>query len=462
MLTEKYGYEMDDFDLLRFAGCILVIIAYGVLLAHRRSALFGLNILNVFMVASATLFGFVFATVSGQSTPWVTAEHPEVVSYSICGLLAMAGGIYLGWTPTRDRASLGAEVDPFKSSNHINEDMGWLTFCAGAAAELALPFVASVRTVSTAVHCAATLGKIGLCILLVAAIRSGRWSRFVSAVVMFALLSVVGSLASGFSFVRLKTVFPLLVIWLALSGLTLPNILRLCFVIPAVAAGMFSAGAAWFETRQMIRDGLLAGLPLMEQANTFFAEYLKHLSVPTAESVMQSIMTRVDMTNILAAQVRYQPAVEPYARGDTLWSVLYTFVPRLLWADKPVTAGGSAFVARFTGLRWGGETSVGLPYPFELYANGGPVLVVVGLGVIGYVCGRMEMKMAGPQDNLGGFWALAIATATLTEGGERMDTVLPALVASALTVYALGMLVERFRGGAVGGASLAHRCKRLV
>ena len=109
-------------------------------------------------------------------------------------------------------------------------------------------------------------------------------------------------------------------------------------------------------------------------------------------------------------------------------------------------AGGSAFVTRFAGLHWDESTSVGVPYPFELYANGGPWLVVIGLGIIGYIGGRMELKLVLRQKGLGAFWALALATATLSEGGERMEVVGPALVAAALSAFVLGVIVEQWRG----------------
>jgi hypothetical protein len=52
--------------------------------------------------------------------------------------------------------------------------------------------------------------------------------------------------------------------------------------------------------------------------------------------------------------------------------------------------------------------------------------------------------MAMPQKSLGAFWSLALVVAVMSEGGQRTDVVLPAMVASALSAYAMGWLAQRF------------------
>jgi hypothetical protein len=89
-------------------------------------------------------------------------------------------------------------------------------------------------------------------------------------------------------------------------------------------------------------------------------------------------------------------------------------------------------------------TSIGIAYPFELYANGGPVAVILGLGVIGFLCARLELKLLEHPENLGTFWALALVTAVIADGGQRTDVVLPALVAAGLAAYAVGRLIQTF------------------
>jgi hypothetical protein len=428
---------------LLFGGCIFVLIVYVALLITSRTLFFGFNVLNVFAVASATLSAFVICVLFGLPLDWFTPEHGSVVRYSILGLLAMAAGIFIAWrnvarNPFRQR-TFHAYV-PYPP--HFNGEVGWLTFWVGAAAEFVYPFVYSIPTVSTAVICVSGLARVGLCILLVDALHSRLWSRFNIALAAFAILSVSGSLVSGFTFIRINALVPLLTIFLVSFGINWRSITA--FIILMVSS--ISAVSAWLETRILIRSGSLETLPLLSKASAFFSEYMDRLAWPNPESLFGTVMERVDMTEILAAQVAYQPSFEPYAYGETLISSFYTLVPRVLWSEKPEVAGGSTFVAQFTGLfrPTGDETSVGLPYPFELYANGGPIAVVVGLGIIGYICGRLELKMAEQPKSLGAFWGLALGTSFLCEGGQRSDVVLPALVASVVSAYGLGYVIQRF------------------
>jgi hypothetical protein len=432
-------------DWFLFGSAVVALAVCAVVLVRHKTAILGLNALNVFMVASASLPGFMFGSVTGKLPESFTPEHHEVLIYSILGLFAMAAGMYLGWRRPAWPLCIEGQFGPFRSwrPNHVNQQVGWLTFWVGAAAEVVLPFVYGIPTVSTAIYCLSLLTRIGLGLLLITAINGDDPRRFYVALGSFVSLSLIGAFASGFSFLRFTSLFPLIVVWFVGTGVSVTGILRACVTAPIAAAVLFATTSAWLETRQLIRRGLLDSLPWVEKLSEFFGAYLAHLHFPTMDSMMRTIMERVDMTNILAAQVRHQPALEPYAYGRTFLSSLYTLVPRALWSDKPVIAGGSAFVSQFTGLRWDSATSVGLPYQFELYANGGPALVIIGLGAIGYVCARLEMKLVAPQRSLGGFWATALVAAVLTEGGQRTDVVLPALVASALAAYVLGTAVDR-------------------
>jgi hypothetical protein len=428
---------------LLFLGCIVAFAVLGFVFLRARTAFFGLTALTVFHVAAATLAAFVVAKVFNLEVDSVTPEHADVELYSILGLLAMAMGIYIGWRPIIVAGLLPREERSYiDAPSHINERVGWVTFVVGAVAESIVPFVWSIPTLGTAVNCLSAMARVGLLILLLAAIKTGRWKRFVSAVAVFAVLAVVGSLSSGFTFLRMNTLLPLIIIFFASSGFAVRYMLPAILAIPLFVSGI----SAWLATRDMIRGSSpIDDLPYLDQVATFFAAYVSNLSVPTAQSALDMILYRVDMSDILAAQVRHQPEFEPYAFGETVYSAFYTLIPRFIWPDKPVVAGGSEFYQRFTGLVRSGDdvTSIGVAYPFELYANGGPVVVVVGLAVIGFICARLELTLFRRPRNLATFWALALILGVLSEGGQRTDVVLPAAVAAGLAAFALGKFLEK-------------------
>lgn len=430
-------------DTILFGGCILVFVAFGWVLFHFRTGLFGLTALCVFQVAAATLSAFFFAFVLGEIPDSFTTDHEEVWTYSILGLLAMIGGVYLGWRPLKKFGRhLPGAASVVGVPAHINERVGWLSFCVGVAAQVLYQAVWGIPTLSTAVNCVSTLARIGILILLVSALKTGRWRQFAIAIGIYGILSVLSSLRSGHTFLRMDTAIPLIVIYIASSGLALRFIVQ--GVVGLVA--LLPLVSAWLDSREIIRSGYLDNFSTPDKVRMFFAEFLDNLSFPTAQKLMEILVQRVDMTAGLANQVRHQPAIEPYAYGETVYSAFYTLIPRILWEDKPVVAGGSEFYTRFTGeIRPVDDvTSIGIAYPFELYANGGPVWVVIGLGVIGFLCARLELKLLQVPKNLGSFWALALVTAVLCDGGQRTDVVLPALVAAGIAAYVLGRAIQAY------------------
>lgn len=426
-----------------FAGCVAVFSLFVAVFFYYGTGLFGLTALCVFHVAASTLSVLFFGYVLDEIPNTVTPEHESVWIYSLWGLVAMIFGIYLGWRPLKaHRHGISSGILASGWPVHINEQMGWLSCCVGLVAQIALSAVREIPTLSTAVNCLAALARIGILILLVSAVNTGRWKRFAIAAGIFSVVSVSGSFDSGHTFIRIDTALPLVVIYVASSGMSLK------FIVQGVLgfAALVPMVSAWMNSREIIRGGYLHGLPLWEKVDVFFGEFFQNLHLPTGESFIDLLVTRVDMTEGLAAQVRHQPELEPYAYGETFYSAFYTLIPRAIWPDKPIVAGGSEFYSRFTGeVRPADDiTSIGIAYPFELYANGGPILVVVGLGVIGFLCARLELKLLSEPRSLGTFWALALATAVISDGGQRTDVVLPALVAAAFAAYAMGRFMEFF------------------
>src|SRR5687768_7570496 len=131
-------------EFLQFAGCLAAVALYAALLYRCGSGLLGLASLNLFMVSSAMLSGFFISIVFGRPLAWFDEEHSRVVTYGVCGVMAMIGGMFLGWRPVRDR--LAHETPAL----HLNQRLGWITFWVGTAFELVYPVVATIPTVSTA------------------------------------------------------------------------------------------------------------------------------------------------------------------------------------------------------------------------------------------------------------------------------------------------------------------------
>jgi hypothetical protein len=88
-------------------------------------------------------------------------------------------------------------------------------------------------------------------------------------------------------------------------------------------------------------------------------------------SNFDAAIDRINQGWIVARIMRYTPAYEPFAKGETIITgVEASLVPRFLNPDKP-KAGGRDNFERFTGKKLSENTSMGLSPLGEAYANFG-------------------------------------------------------------------------------------------
>ena len=85
----------------------------------------------------------------------------------------------------------------------------------------------------------------------------------------------------------------------------------------------------------------------------------------------------------------------PYRMGSTLEPILYAFIPRLVWSDKPGESSAQLFNREFR-LSEDRDTYISPTHIGELYWNFGLVGVITGMTLIGLllggVCGRFDQS----------------------------------------------------------------------
>ncbi len=411
----------------------------------------GLSLLNLAMVGSASLAAFFFGTAAGLDMGWFTEAHADVVLYSVAGCLAMAAGLFMAWRPLRRRGAEGRAgmqvVNLFPG--WMNPAFGWACSIIGIAATLAIAVLGSIPTLSTALYGLENLSRFGIFVLLVTAMRSGRWGHLLIALVLLFPVLLVGALRSGHTPLSVALLLPVAFIVAFHRRVSVGSFMAIGLTCACYLALM----SAWMNTRTLIRSGEMSQMSLMEQAQVFLPEFVNHLGMAQlqTEQIQSTLLERVDMSDLLAQQRLHQPENEPFAYGQTFLGAFTALVPRALWSAKPVFAGGSEFVNRFTGMSRleDDTTSIGLPYQFELYANGGPWWVVVGLFLIGCVSGRAELKLFQEYSSLGRLLALAVTAMIVCDGGQRADVTIPSLIAGALSAYVAGWALQSFSPGLV-------------
>ena len=112
-----------------------------------------------------------------------------------------------------------------------------------------------------------------------------------------------------------------------------------------------------------------------------------------------STVNRLAHISTFAHVINMTPGSVPYWWGEsyqTLWS---SFIPRLLWPDKPEATIGQAFGHRYKLLNSDDKmTSFNLPWLPEFYANFGTIGVLMGMFAVGVLFQFLVQKFSAPSN----------------------------------------------------------------
>ncbi|MBW4476366.1 MAG: hypothetical protein KME54_05695 [Tolypothrix brevis GSE-NOS-MK-07-07A] len=107
---------------------------------------------------------------------------------------------------------------------------------------------------------------------------------------------------------------------------------------------------------------------------------------PWEQKHLEIIEGRLNFNTTVGLGVnRISYGMADFVYGETLEQAALATVPRILWPDKPVSAGSGDLVTRFAGLKIEGTTSLGIGNIAEFYFNFGTLGVFFGLFAFGTV-----------------------------------------------------------------------------
>jgi hypothetical protein len=165
--------------------------------------------------------------------------------------------------------------------------------------------------------------------------------------------------------------------------------------------------------------------------------------------------------DLFANVVRRTPSEVPYWSGETYLSLIGTFVPRVLWPDKPTKELGQAFGHRYGYIYWTNRsTAINLPFMVEFFANFGGWAVVAGMFLVGIIYRALDDFVNRPgQDILMSVVAVVLLPPLLLLESDF------SLIFGGLPLNALALMIVlsvlRRRGKAPAGVTTARTVQRM-
>jgi hypothetical protein len=130
------------------------------------------------------------------------------------------------------------------------------------------------------------------------------------------------------------------------------------------------------------------GMARNEQFDTrYLGDYLKDYWKIVSDQGL------VDTFQAASAVAYTYPEKHSYLYGESFWALVANPIPRRFWPDKPV-GFGMTIAQEIFGTEMP-PTNFGPSIQGELYANGGLLAVILGVGLVGYLCKTFDWLLLG-------------------------------------------------------------------
>lgn len=314
--------------------------------------------------------------VFSNKTAWLAGSEVDITDalvLTILGLLCLYLGYY-GFS------RFFGGLKPIRSRNvplHQQIKAAWILF----GMYLSFQFFPILRKLPSVEQLSAPLGYLSLGILALLALggKLPRWHLVLFKVsVVFTLLvtTLSGSLAPT-------------VLFLAFFGILYWNKKRRIpwhfILISALVAILLNP--VKLNYRDVVWYSEQSSLSYYDKAivlSNVVQEYYSNADIFATISEDTSTVNRLAHIATLGYVVNMTPASVPYWSGDSYYTLWTSFIPRVIWPDKPKSNIGQDFGHRYELIGPHDEwTSINLPWLVEFYANFGTLGVLVGMFFVG-------------------------------------------------------------------------------
>lgn len=139
--------------------------------------------------------------------------------------------------------------------------------------------------------------------------------------------------------------------------------------------------------RDVYWEGDNRSVPSPLQLPSFFSEWLRQGLKPASDStetrLTAKLVDRTSLLQMLCLVASVSPSQQPFLNGETYKGIPAQFIPRFLWANKPLGHVSTSKLAVYYGLQSDEDTertTIGFGLLAEAYANFG-FIGVVGIGI---------------------------------------------------------------------------------
>lgn len=371
-------------DLITSIGLCLGSFVAVMLLVRRRSPSLGLPVAYLFQLMLIHVPGAVI-----HALPWARLNWHEVsvigASCAAVGMVSFVAGV---WLARRGRVARQTVV------HHVEQRFLWFSLFLGWAMMFAVGSVLrKVPSLSAAVTIGSMVWMIAVMVAIPLAFRSAKLSQialWMGALSLYPLLCLVdqGFLVWGVNAGIVCLSFLVVLtrqLWRIWAGLA---------VICVLGMGLF---VTYFGMRNEIRKVVWGGESSQQRwdESLRLVTEFRLMDLGNRED-LEAVNWRLNQNYLVGMAVkRLREGVVDYYKGKTVVQGLQAMIPRMLWPNKPISAGRSTIVPEMTGFYVNVKTtSYGVGNVMEFYINFGMPSLVLGFVLLGWGLGRLDYLAA--------------------------------------------------------------------
>lgn len=380
--------EYETLTALQVAYAVLIILlgmlpATVTVLNKREANLIPLMPLHGIFYA----FTFGFSALS-NNTDWLAVDGDVIsnaLGLTVVGLVCL----YFGYYATRGLLDnlKPIRTRPLPTNQQIR--VAWILF----GASLAFYFFPYLRSIPSIEQLSVPLGYLSLGIL--ALLAFGRQLSYIN-LIFFVI-------ASGFTLL-LKVVSGSLapaVLYLVFIGIIYWNIKRRVPIYLLIFAVLIPIllNPIKLVYRDRVWHGDETSADVYQRAILIGNVVLDHYDSDIIKSIGEddSTINRLAHISTFAHVISLTPTVVPFWQGDSYYTLWTSFVPRILWPNKPEATIGQDFGHRYFLISQDNlHTSINLPWLIEFYANFGGIGVCFGMFLVGFLFRFLVQKLTVP------------------------------------------------------------------